>query len=143
MKVFLKKVHFSIIVFLETIISLLSALLFSSYRVNKLFVECAEKYKKSNECIVMGNGPSLTSLLEENHGELSNKDIFVVNYFCLTSYFQSVKPNFYVLLDSNIFSDNPSGNGKTQNEELIVTLNEISWEMVLFVPEKFKNRKNL
>lgn len=141
MKFYLQKAYFSIIVFSQTIVSLLSTLLFSSYRAGRLFSKCAEKYKKSNECIVMGNGPSITSLFEEKHGELSNKDIFAVNYFCLTGYFQLVKPNFYVLLDSNIFADNLSENGNKQTEELIATFNEITWEMVLFVPEKFKNRR--
>ena len=140
-KRFLKRTHYSATKLIDTSVSVVSVLLFSSFRVNKTMRECIEKYKKFNECVVMGNGPSITTLLEKKNSDLVNKDIFAVNYFCLTSYFDSVKPNFYVMLDPNLFLDDLSVDGNMQVIELVNKFNEITWEMVVFIPVKFKNSK--
>lgn len=87
----------------------------------------------------MGNGPSLTSLFENNLDEISDKNIFAVNCFCLTNYFELVKPSFYVLLDPMIFEESVSENAKNHINELIAILNDISWQMVLFIPSKFNH----
>ena len=79
----------------------------------------------------MGNGPSLTSLLEDPGDHLVDKDIFVVNYFGLTDYFDLVRPNYYVILDDGML--NVDSRNK-QAENLILKLNNVTWEMVICVP---------
>ena len=143
MKYYLKKTYYLCTNVFNTIVSLLSVLLFSSYSCNKRMKQCEKKYKKVNECVVMGNGPSIMSLFENNYSVFFNKDIFAVNYFCSTNYFELVKPNFYVLLDPDIFAESPSGKAKQNIDTLIAKFNDISWEMVLFIPVNFKNTKLL
>ena len=114
-------------------------LFFSSFQSNNMINQCRKKYKKFNECVIMGNGPSLSSFLENNFDETLDKNILAVNFFCTSRYFERVKPSFYVLLDPSLFSKPvPEGIGN-QIKELTVKLNSISWPMVLFIPSRFKN----
>jgi hypothetical protein len=85
----------------------------------------------------MGNGPSITSLLESNFQDIVEKDIFVVNFFCSTKYFEKVKPSFYVLLDPNLFV--VSSPLESKIDEMIDKFNEVSWQMVLFIPSNAKH----
>ena len=137
-KNYLKEAYRVTSLVINTTISLLSVILFSSFRVNSGMRKCRRKYKKRNECVVMGNGPSLTALLEKPSNHLANKDIFAVNYFGLTDYFDLVKPNFYVMLDLGMFTLDVRNK---QAEELISKFNDITWEMVVFVPAHFMKSK--
>jgi hypothetical protein len=140
-KRYLKEAYLVTSLFVNTSVSLLSVLFFSSFRVSRVMRECERKHKKSNECVVMGNGPSITTLFEKQRSHLANKDIFAVNYFCLTDYFDLVKPKFYVMLDPAMFAVVVHGSGNRQAEELIVKFNDITWEMVVFVPAQYKKSK--
>jgi hypothetical protein len=140
-KNYLKDIYLFVSLLLNTSVSVFSVLLFSSFGVNKKMSKCVKKYRKSSECVVLGNGPSITSLFEQKRNSLYGKDIFAVNYFCLTNYFDMVKPKFYVILDPDLFTDDLLGNENTRVDELIAKLNSVTWEMVIFVPVKFKNRR--
>jgi len=140
-KDFLKNIYLFVSLLLNTSVSVFSVLLFSSFGVNRKMGKCVEKYRRFSECAVLGNGPSITNLLEKKRNDLDDKDIFAVNFFCLTNYFDMVKPGFYVMLDPDLFSDDLLGSENTRVDGLIDKLNSITWEMVIFVPVKFKNRK--
>lgn len=127
----------------HTIVSLLSVLFFSSIRCNKKIKKCINKYKKFNECIILGNGPSLTSFLENNLDETSDKNIFAVNFFCNTKYFEIIKPSYYVLLDPQLFAKSSTEDMQINLEKLVSKLNIIFWPMVLFIPYRFKQSKLL
>lgn len=134
MKKVFKKIYVLIYNCIDTIVSVLSVLVYSSFRCNKKIKRSKSIYKKYNECIVMGNGPSLkSSLFERNFDKTSCKQVFAVNFFCITSFFYIAKPSFYVLLDPNLFNENL----KDQTNELIKQLNLVSWPMVLFIPYRF------
>lgn len=139
MKNNLKKIFLFYIYTFETLVSLLSVLFFSSFRCNKLIKQSRNGYKKSNECIIMGNGPSLSCLLDNNVEETLDKDIFAVNFFCTTEHFEILKPSFYVLLDPLLFARSAPEAMGTKINELVVKLNAISWKMVLFIPYRFKD----
>lgn len=138
MKDNLKKIYIYTSTVFTTIVSLLCVLLFSSFGANKMMRRCVRKHKSFDDCVVLGNGPSIKSLFDTDYSQLANKNIFVVNFFCLTDYFDLIKPNFYTLLDPNIFR------GRLPNlDALVEKLNAISWEMVLFVPVSYKKSEFL
>ena len=139
MKKKFKFFYFFYSVIVETIFSLLSVLFFSSFRSNNAVRQFRKRYKKFDECIVMGNGPSLSSFIENNVNETFDKDIFAVNFFCLTKYFEIIKPSFYVLLDPLLFASSVSEDVETKMNNLVLKLNSISWNMGLFIPSAFKD----
>lgn len=137
MKKILIKFYFVCFKIGETIISILSVIFFSSFSTNKKIVNCKQKIKKSSECIIIGNGPSVNLLFEENINYINYKDVFVVNFFCLTKYFIEIKPSYYVIADPDLFSDFYNDEIKTQTNELVKVLNKITWPMILFIPVRF------
>ena len=136
MKKILIEFNFFCIKISETIISILSVIFFSSFSTKKN-VNFKQKIKKSSECIIIGNGPSVNLLFEENRNFINNKDVFVVNFFCLTKYFIEIKPSYYVIADPDLFSDFYNDEIKTQTNELVKVLNKITWPMILFIPVRF------
>lgn len=141
MKAFLQNLYQIFILVFQSFISIICVVLFSSYYANNRIKSCIKYDKKSNECVVMGNGPSLKIFLENPFDEtLKNKDVFAVNYFALTEFFELVKPNFYLMMDEDIYKLNatPFNDENKKNLDLISLLNKISWNMTMFVPYKFK-----
>ena len=56
------------------------------------------KHKIREEAIIIGNGPSLNNDKKNINGLINkNRDIYVVNYFAKSSFFKSLKPNYYFL----------------------------------------------
>jgi len=117
--------------FILTGLTILKILLFSKFFNNK--------YKairnKGKECIILGNGPSLSSFLTKKINFLKDKDSFAVNFFWKSEYFEVVKPKYYVILSTNYWT-----NGKIDlnDEGRKETFNNIArktyWNMILFVP---------
>ncbi|MCL1095727.1 hypothetical protein [Shewanella kaireitica] len=118
-----------------SVFSLLKVIFFSNVflGLKKTFL------RKSDECVVLGNGPSINSAFEENISFFNDKDIYVVNYFALTKYFDYLKPSCYVLLDPLLFP-NSSSDLESNNKlnDLINALNDVSWDLTIYVPYKFK-----
>lgn len=137
MKKILIKLYFICLKVCQTIISIFSVIFFSSFATNKKIVNSKQKIKKSSECIIIGNGPSVNLLFEENRNYIDNKDVFVVNFFCLTKYFKEIKPSYYVIADPDLFSDFYNYELKMQTKELVEILNNITWPMILFIPVRF------
>jgi hypothetical protein len=92
------------------------------------------QYKKKNkETInILGNGPSGLKTYLKNK-DVSEK-LMCVNYFALTKEFSIFKPDYYTLIDPVYFLDL-----NEKNLELIRVLNNVSWDMKLLIPSKYKN----
>ncbi len=139
MKKFLVKFYFFCVKIVNTIVSLLSVLLFSSFSTRAKLKKNRSEIKKNTECIILGNGPSVTGFLESIKNEVIQKDLFVLNFFGRTSHFKIIQPSYYLLIDPDLFSDNIRESIKNQSKDLVVELNQVSWKMILFVPARYKN----
>ena len=128
--------HSSAIRFLKSVVSILSAILFSGYSTHKNLSRVKMNRQKNEECMVLGNGPSLKMVLEKYLDEIVGKQIFVVNFFCSTKYFTVIKPSHYVLLDPQIFTDEAPSNIQIKVSKLVDIFNDISWDMILFIPAR-------
>ena len=68
---------------------------------------------KNEECVILGNGPSLENSLNLDLDFIKSKAIFCVNGFPQTNYYEKIKPSFCILTDgifwekeySDIFED--------------------------------------
>ena len=96
--------------------------------------------KLSTDCVVLGNGPSLKHSLETQLDFLSKSELFCVNNFAVSAYYQQLKPRNYVLLDPFFFkyelADFP-------NPAVAASLKAIhqntTWELHLFVPRSARH----
>lgn len=126
---------------IQTCISLLRITVLSSIsaaRKSKRFKEL----KNGNKCIVLGNGPSLKKVLENEEIKVGDADMFCVNMFCSSDYFKKLKPNFYLLCDGEYF--NPSiERTRNQVKELISSFNAVDWELYIVIPSYINNNCQL
>lgn len=86
---------------------------------------------KGDAVVVLANGPSLKTSLEQHPDFFKKHPLMVVNTFSITAAYTQLQPEYYVILDPFFWK------GKTE-----VILNTIrcleektSWEMTLFVPQ--------
>ena len=112
----------------ETIISLVSVCLFSSFSTARRFKNIDINQKKDT-CYVLGNGPSLKTELEENIELFCNKDAVVVNTMCKSPVYKLIKPKFYVLLDLIIWDPK-----WPEYDNVVNGLLDTDWEMFLVLP---------
>lgn len=90
----------------------------------------------NNECLILGNGPSLKDDINKNPNIFSvKKDFICVNDFVKSDYFELLHPTHYVLLDPFYWEGD--------QEELVLFFNHISvrtkWRLNLFLPQEIKN----
>jgi hypothetical protein len=90
-----------------------------------------------SECYILGNGPSLKENMLNDLELLKIKELFVVNDFARSKYFEILKPHYYVLLDPSYWDTNTY---KELLDDCILVLNTISdktnWPMHLIVPHE-------
>ena len=66
-----------------------------TYKVNKIKKEILA----SDECVILGNGPSLKDSFDEDISFIKNKKKVCVNSFAESKYYAELKPEFYILAD--------------------------------------------
>ncbi|OQY00191.1 MAG: hypothetical protein B6I24_00260 [Bacteroidetes bacterium 4572_128] len=85
--------------FVLMILSIIKIFIFS-----KLFIKIKDKKENTNkDCIILGNGPSLNSFLKEKKYFLQNKELFCVNLFPISEFFERLKPRYYVLSAPEVY----------------------------------------
>ena len=88
--------------------------------------------KFSNNCCILGNGPSLKQALNNGEVILNDTDVFCVNLFAKCDDFWIIKPRFYFLVDPCFFEP------MTERDTIIVDdlcklLSKVDWNMYLCV----------
>lgn len=101
--------------------------------------------KKNNsirkDCVVLGNGPSLKMVLQNNDSFFSSKDIYVVNDFSLSPYFSFLKPNFYVIIDPAYWFPDRLSELKRKS---LLNISNVTWRINLILPiDAKRNLHNL
>jgi hypothetical protein len=150
----LKKLIKAILIFFR----LLSATLVSLLKIvhySKLFpkIKTLRTVQKS-DCYVLGTGPSLKDNLKYNIELLKTKDLFVVNDFVKSDYFEVLKPKYYVLIDPCYWSSYVHRDFLEDGIIVLNTINKkVNWPIFLIVPDEayktslfkniFDNNKNV
>lgn len=80
--------------------------------------------------IIMGNGPSLRTAIEQDWDTLMRYPRLAVNLSALTPDFIKLRPQYYILADIAFFLKNKTG----KVPELWRALAGVSWSMTLFLP---------
>lgn len=90
---------------------------------------------ESDRCIVLANGPSLKTSLEKHPELFKQNPLICVNTFAVTAEFESLKPQYYVMLDPFLWDIKNESNLKTfKNLE-----EKTSWKLHLLIPQHAMN----
>ena len=89
-----------------------------------------------DKTIILANGPSLKTDIERVIKEKIRSEVYVLNYFASTKYFQLIKPEYYVLADRVFWSQHVNDDFKKENEKLFFDLDKVDWKMNIICPEK-------
>lgn len=142
MRELLRKIYEGTISLVETIVSFLMVLLFSSYKAAKGTSKLRD-YGKGKDAYVLANGPALKGVVDKYLELLKGKDCIVLNFFGNTDVFWKLKPKFYVLLDPAFFGGEGHAVFKEPTKKLIENFKKVDWNMTLFVPAAKGAKKNV
>ncbi len=88
-------------------------------------------------CLILGNGPSLKQSLEKDLDMFKKSTLMCVNNFAASAEFTMLKPSYYVILDPGFFIDK-------QRKDIVETFgilkNNVDWELTSFYPLYFQER---
>lgn len=105
------------------------------------------KYSYNNKgckkILVLGNGPSASQHLEALDKRV-NTDIFALNDFSISPFFQKIKPNYYVFLDPCYWlSPEKTNSFDVQMREKVMDSisRNVSWEMRVFIPKNVHKKR--
>jgi len=141
LKSFLKKIYLISQQMSKTCISIMSCLCFSSFKVARQIRKMKDGRKK-DKCYILGNGPALNDLLKSYKND-SQISVFVVNMMANNEVFFKIKPNNYIIADTNYWSEGHSvlKPGSKRYEEFMDSkkrffknLEKVDWNMNLYIP---------
>lgn len=110
--------------------------------LSDIFIQ--KKYPKTEnkECIILGNGPSLTNFISDNKTFIEAKELMCVNHFAESEYYSDLKPHFYIINATELWSANVEQSHIDRSDNLFGTIAEkTTWELYLYVHAKAKNYK--
>lgn len=85
---------------------------------------------EGSSIVIMGNGPSLRTTIDNEREWLESNELMGVNFFANTPDFTNLRPRYYILADGVFFS----ATGHPNVAKLWENLRNVSWKMTLFVP---------
>jgi len=92
------------------------------------------------EASVLANGPSLKDIISHKKEILNSTDLMVMNFFSNTEFFFTLKPRYYIILDSCFFFVEDKGHTVSEKpqkdilDKFIVNVLNVDWRMVFFIP---------
>jgi hypothetical protein len=130
-------------VFIENLVlsslTILKILLLSNFFIKRI----RPIKNKTKECVILGNGPSLKNFIKNGKEFLANKDLFVVNFFWKSEYYEVLKPKYYMIISTNYWSNGKVDYNEQGRKETFKNIAEkTTWDMTLFVPSIAKKTKD-
>ena len=124
-----------IIYLIFDICPLLIAIIYAIIKFKKVDGEAwsSEEFDKT---VILANGPSLNTDIERVIKAKIRSEVYVLNYFASTKYFQQIKPQYYVLADRVFWSQHVNDEFRKDNEKLFLNLDKVDWKMNIICPEK-------
>ncbi len=92
---------------------------------------------KEDTIIIVGNGPSLKTTLDESINTLQNNACMVVNGFATSPLFEVIKPKYYILADPVYFT--PTSRLSDRNKKVVGSLKDnllkkVNWDITFIYP---------
>lgn len=94
------------------------------------------------ELVVLGNGPSLRSDLNDHPAFFRDKPFMCVNQFVLSDDYEHIKPQFYILLDIGYYRENTIPRVAEVREKVKEALiRKTTWPITLLCPAEGRNSR--
>lgn len=125
----------------ETIIQLLSILLFRKYK----YARNLTSVKIANQILILGNGPSIKREIPKIESLISREKskLFCVNSFANSEYFEQLEPDHYVIVDPVFFKETPN-NYKINILRNTLSINikeKTKWPLSIYIPRYYLKSK--
>lgn len=97
-----------------------------------------------DRCVILGNGPSIKSVLEEQLDLLSSQTLVCVNNFPNTPYFEKIKPAYFIVASEEFWEDSKTIDPNTQLRKDIINalINKTTWPITFFLPASSRKKKS-
>lgn len=96
--------------------------------------------RKFDECVLLGNGPSLNQSLKEHPEFIHNRTLFCVNFFAVSKLYEQLKPSIYVIAAPEIGIKHIRPQLKERYTELFLTISKkTDWPIWLYLPFSVKS----
>ena len=92
-------------------------------------------YAKGNT-ILVGNGPSLSDDIDKILIRRVGHTVYSVNYFALSEYFYSLRPDIYVMTDPIFWRSDINDDIKSDNSNLFSKFSSVDWKMLVVCPQE-------
>jgi hypothetical protein len=99
---------------------------------------------EKEECVILGNGPSLNESISNNLEYLLQSSLVCVNHFCTSEAYITLKPNFYILQDTNFFiEDELQSQFYIDSKHKVIDniIHKTTWNLNLLVPHRASKTK--
>lgn len=105
-------------------------------------VKSLSKLAVNQECVILANGPSLNQSLAGNRKMLEGKDVYCVNNFPVSNYYQEVRPAFCVMSAPEYWlRDVTDVYVKMRTETFRALAEKTEWPLTLLVPVRARPYK--
>lgn len=120
----------------ESLLALIKVTLLSRFRTSL-------KYQvKEKDLIILGNGPSLASSIENRNLFLQDKDLMCVNHFPNTSFYTELKPKYFITVAPDLWLDEIDKKFVDQSDKLFREMARVtSWPLIFLIPFEAKKYK--
>lgn len=126
----------------DSVVSCIYIVVFSRFCACRDSKRMQQELTGRKECVVLGNGPSLNTVLKEG-GIERGVDKYVVNMFATSEFFKDLRPNFYCLIDPDFFRNRDNERINKMWSDLMSSLHSVDWEMTLLLPPYVKKKNVL
>jgi len=125
--------------FKESLLSLIRILIHSSFTIKLKHLKVSE----GSTCYILGNGPSLKENLLNDLDFIKKQELFAVNEFAKSEYYELLTPKYYVLADPSYYRQEIYNHFVDLGELVLNALRDrTTWSMSLFIPhEAYKNKR--
>ena len=99
--------------------------------------------KREKNVIILGNGPSLVTDLNNKVSDFYNFDYMAVNHFAESDLYEKIKPSIYCIGAPELFEDKAVEELKTKSDNLFKAINnKTSWPLTLYLNTRaFKSKR--
>lgn len=128
--------NFYLKIFLDILIIVLTILKSKLKNLNHS-IKISFKQKKNKKCFILGNGPSLNNDIKKIlKSKDLNTDIYAVNYFGRSEFFEKIKPNFYFFSDKMFWNKDLIEKVKNDNKKIFRILKNVNWKITIICPKE-------
>ncbi len=97
-----------------------------------------------NDCVILGNGPSLSDSLKEGLPFLKDKTVFCMGEFPATMEYERIKPEYCLMIDGVYFSSEADAQFiKNRERTFNAIVKKTAWPLVIIAPYRAKKEKVL